>query len=155
MTEYEIILDEFIDKLPPLTVKVMNVGGLRDINCGRYFMKSEIAEIRAMFKASEGYIDGNVMALHKIRVWLKDAAKVAMTEYRSAHEKYGGQSWQDLTELVGEERLKARRENNRLDPHIRVAARAYYKLIKIAEIEIVVEQNHSWLFRNFLMAKEG
>lgn len=153
--EQELIMDEYISKLEPLTVKIKTRSGPRTIICQDYFIRSRMADIRAMFNEAEHRISENGEALHKIRVWLKKSGEAVMKMFRYANVIYGnGQAWNDLKALRGKGATRkqlddAQHENNRQDDHLKVAMRMYEKIVKAAEHEMLLEERNSWVFKDY------
>lgn len=153
--EQDLILDEYIKKLEPLSVVILTRSGPRTINCPDYFVRSRMADIRAMFNEAEHRVTENGDALHKIRVWLKQAGEAVMRMFRYANVIYGnGQPWNDLKSLRSKGATRkqlndAQHENNRQDDHLKVAMRMLEKIVKAAEHEMLLEERNSWVFKDY------
>ena len=155
MTEQETILETYIGKLNPLKVKIVTRSGPREIVCQDYFIRSRMADIRAMFVEADHRCAENGEALHKIHVWLKEAGEKIMEIYRFASVIYGnGYQWKDLRALraAGASRKEqdvAQHENNRQDDHLKVAMKMLEKVTKAAEQEAELERKNSWVFKDY------
>lgn len=153
-TDYELVVDEYVQKLEPLSVEVQTRSGPRMINCQDYFTRSRMSDIRAMFNESESRIAENGKALHKIHVWLKKTGEELMKLFRYATVIYGnGTPWHDIRAIRATGDIQAyedaKHENGRQNDHLKVIMRFYDKICKSLEQEMQIEERNSWIFKDF------